>query len=52
METQKDNDHYKKQFRRDTGAAKGYKDSIIEDAFKFAGKDISESRPKYYLNNL
>ena len=44
--------HYKKQFRRDTGSAKGYKTSIVEDAFSFAGQDISESRQKQYEDFL
>lgn len=44
--------HYKFQFRRDTGSAKGYKDSIVEDAFTFTGHDISASRLKYYLQSI
>ena len=44
--------HHQKQFRRDTGTPSGYKDSIVEDAFAFAGKDTSESREKYYLKDL
>ena len=57
METQKENDmltikHHQKQFRRDPGAPNGYNAAIIEDAFAFAGKDISESKGKYYLKEL
>ena len=57
METQKDNDmftikRHQKQFRRDPGAPKGYNKSIIEDAFTFAGKDVSPQREKFYLSFL
>ena len=44
--------HQQKQFRRDLGAPGGYRYSIVEDAFAFAGKDISETRQKCYLREL
>ena len=44
--------NYLKSFRRDPGAPNGYKKSIIEDAFTFYGKDISEDREQFYLSFL
>ena len=43
---------HQKQFRRDTGTPNGYNVGIIEDAFAFAGKDISETRKQFYLKDL